>query len=85
MQTTRKIESNIFPVFYSFHRIYTKMSMIFESVYNFYTISHIKHFLNKKEKEKAHCAKRSARLVTAQVGPRAFPRRVRVLSFSHGH
>jgi hypothetical protein len=52
----QKIESNIFPVFYLFHRTYTKISMIFESVSNFlHKIKHTSQFCI-KEKGKGHCS-----------------------------
>ena len=52
----QKIESNIFSVFYLFHRTYTKISMIFESVSNFlHKIKHTSQFCI-KEKGKGHCS-----------------------------
>ena len=83
MQTTRKIKLNIFPVFYLFYGIYTKFFIIFESVHNFLHNFTYQAFLNKKKKKKAHCATQPARLVTAQAGPRALPRRTRALPLSH--
>ena len=56
----QKIKSNIFPVFYLFHRTCIKIPMILESVYDL--ICKIKHILL-----------RPACLALAQVGPCAEP------------
>jgi len=65
------MEPSIFPVFYSFHRAYTKISTIFGSAHNFlYKIKH-QAFLNQKEKGKHSVLMRLARLTSAQAGPRA--------------
>ena len=49
------MEPSIFPMFYSFHRAYTKTFTIFGSVHNF--LHKFKHqsLLILKEKEKQHC------------------------------
>ena len=71
---------SIFPVCYSFHRAYTKISTIFGSAHNF--LHKIKHkaFLNPKEKGETTLLLRSACLSSAQAGPLALgPRAVRTL------
>jgi len=69
----QKIESNIFPRFYSFYRTYTKIFIIFGSVHDFlYKIKH-QAFLNQKKKDNNTLLLRPARLASAQAGPRVQP------------
>jgi len=59
----QKIESNIFPVFYLFHRTYTKISKIFELVHDLICkIKHIPQF----------CIKEKEKVTAPTVGPLGF-------------
>ena len=72
-------------MFYPFYGIYTKISMIFELVYNFLHNSTNQAFLNKKEKEKSALCYAAGPLGHGPSRPESFPRRVRALPSSRGH
>jgi hypothetical protein len=70
---------------YPFYEIYTKISMIFESVYNFLHNSTNQAFLSKKKKKKNILCYAGGLLGPGPRRPASFPRRTRALPSSPGH